>query len=156
MTAQTFKGFLLTRNWRDTRDGVELEFWFATEQGPLRAVVRGEHSVFFLSHAQLPRARELLGTETGVEIRDVALRDFHMEDVAALYFRSYRQARRWADEFHKQGLEPLEADINPVERYLMERFVAGSAVLQGEPQAARPPSGAGKSRDEEPASTALR
>ena len=134
MTAATFKGFLLTRNWRDTRDGIELEFWFATEQGPLRAVVRGEHSVFFLSNSQMPRARELLRTETGVDIRDVALRDFHMEDVTALYFRSYRQARRWADELLKQGLQPLEADINPVERYLMERFVAGSAVLQGEPQ----------------------
>ncbi len=136
MTAQTFKGFLLTRSWRDTRDGVELEFWFASEQGPLRAVVRGEHSVFFLAQSELARAREILGSEPGVEIREVALRDFHMEAVAGLYFTSYRQARRWADALRKQGLEPLEADINPADRFLMERFVAGAALLRGEPRPA--------------------
>ena len=53
MTAQTYEGFLLTRNWRDTGDGVELEFWFTTEQGPLCAVVRGERSVFFLGQDEL-------------------------------------------------------------------------------------------------------
>ena len=132
MTAQTFKGFLLTRNWRDTRDGVELEFWFASEQGPLRAVVRGEHSVFFLAQSELARAREMLGSEPGVEFREVALRNFHMEAVVGLYFTSYRQARRWADTLRNQGLEPLEADINPADRFLMERFVAGAALLRGE------------------------
>jgi len=132
LTAQTFKGFLLTRNWRDTRDGVELEFWFASEQGPLRAVVRGEHSVFFLAQSELARAREMLGSEPGVEFREVALRNFHMEAVVGLYFTSYRQARRWADTLRNQGLEPLEADINPADRFLMERFVAGAALLRGE------------------------
>jgi DNA polymerase-2 len=39
LTAQTFDGFLLTRNWRDTPDGIELEFWFSTGQGPLCALV---------------------------------------------------------------------------------------------------------------------
>jgi DNA polymerase-2 len=136
LTAQTFKGFLLTRNWRDTRDGVELEFWFASEQGPLRAVVRGEHSVFFLAQSELARAREILGSEPGVEVREVALRNFHMEAVAGLYFTSYRQARRWADALRNQGLEPLEADINPADRFLMERFVAGAALLRGEPRPA--------------------
>ncbi len=132
MTVQTYKGFLLTRNWRDTRQGIELEFWFTTGQGPLCAVVRGERSVFFLAEDELERAREILASESAVEIKPVKLRSFSLVPVVGLYFNSYRRARRWADELRDRGLEPLEADINPAERFLMERFVAGSAVLHGE------------------------
>ena len=117
MTAQTFPGFLLTRNWRDTRDGVELEFWFATDRGALCARVHGERSVFFLAEAELARARELLDGAPGVEIRSVALRNFDMAPVVAVYCHSYRQARRWADQLRERGLDPLEADINPADRF---------------------------------------
>lgn len=131
MTAQTLDGFLLTRNWRDAPDGIELEFWFSTAQGPLCALVRGEHSVFFLAESSLPRARVLLGDMAGMEIRSVKLRDFALSTVVGLYFRHYRQARQAADTLRAHGLDPLEADINPADRYLMERFVAGSARLHG-------------------------
>ena len=134
MTAQTFNGFLLTRNWRDTRDGVELEYWFSTGQGPLCVLVRGERSVFFLAEQEVERARVLLGTESGIEIKPVQLRNFALLPVVGLYFDSYRLARRWADTLRDAGLEPLEADINPADRFLMERFVAGSAALHGEPR----------------------
>lgn len=134
MTAQTFQGFLLSRNWRDTRDGVELEFWFSTGQGPLCAVIRGERSVFFLAEHDVADARRLLGAEPAVEIKPVKLRCFSMMPVAGVYFRSYRQARRCADELRSHGLDPLESDINPADRFLMERFVAGSAALYGTPR----------------------
>ena len=134
MTAQTYEGFLLTRNWRDTGDGVELEFWFTTEQGPLCAVVRGERSVFFLGQDELEQARALLGPASGAEIKSVNLRNFAMVPVVGIYFRSYRQGRRCADQLRDAGLNPLEADINPADRFLMERFVAGSAALHGEPR----------------------
>ena len=132
MTAQTFEGFLLTRNWRDTPGAIELEFWFSTAQGPLCAMVRGEQSVFFLVESELRQARELLSDVPGLEIKLVKLRSFSMAPVAGLYFRQHRQARRAADTLRAHGLEPLEADINPADRYLMERFVAGSALLHGE------------------------
>ncbi len=131
MTAQTLDGFLLTRNWRDAPEGIELEFWFSTAQGPLCALVRGEHSVFFLAESALPRAQVLLGDTAGLEIRPVKLRDFALSPVVGLYFRHYRQARKAADTLRAHGLDPLEADINPADRYLMERFVAGSARLHG-------------------------
>ena len=134
MTAQTFQGFLLTRNWRDTRDGVELEFWFSTESGPLCVRVRGERSVFFLAEGELAQAGELLHGAPGVEIKPVALRRFDMAPVVAVYSLSYRQGRRLADQLRERGLEPLEADINPADRFLMERFITGSAALHGEPR----------------------
>jgi DNA polymerase-2 len=134
LTIQTFEGFLLTRNWRDTRGGVELEYWFATDEGPLCALVRGERCVFFLEQHQLDRALDLLGAEPGVEVKPVELRSFALVPVAAVYCPSYRQARRLADALRGLGLDPLEADINPADRFLMERFVTGSAALQGEPR----------------------
>ena len=132
MTAQTCDGFLLTRNWRDTPGGVELEFWFAGAAGPLCVLVRGERSVFFLSRADLESARGVLSGFPGVEVKTLELRDFRMAPVAGLYFPGHRQARRCADALRAAGLEPLEADINPAERYLMERFIYGGARLHGE------------------------
>jgi DNA polymerase-2 len=132
LTVQTFEGFLLTRNWRDTQGGIELEYWFATDSGPLCALVRGERSVFFLEQRQLDAARGLLDAEAGVELKPVGLRSFSLLPVVAIYCPSYRQARRLADALRGLGLDPLEADINPADRFLMERFVMGSAALQGE------------------------
>ena len=132
MTAQTFDAFLLTRNWRDTPDGIELEFWFSSAQGPLCALVRGEQSVFFLAESELSSALTILGGFNSVDIKAVKLRNFSLQAVTGLYFRQHREARRAADALREGGLNPLEADINPAERYLMERFVAGSARLYGE------------------------
>jgi DNA polymerase-2 len=134
LTAQTFEGFLLTRNWRDTPAGVELEFWFSSAAGPLCVLVQGEPSVFFLAENELQRARELLGDTPGFEARPVQLRSFAMAPVVGCYYRHYRQARRDAEVLRTNGLDPLEADINPADRYLMERFVAGSARLHGTAQ----------------------
>ena len=134
MTVQTFEGFLLTRNWRDTRDGIELEYWFASDSGPLCALVRGERSVFFLEQGELEQARALLDAEPGLELKPVQLRSFRLAPVVGVYLPGHRQARRLADALASLGLNPLEADINPADRFLMERFVNGGAVLQGEPR----------------------
>jgi DNA polymerase-2 len=131
LTAQTFNGFLLTRNWRDARDGIELEFWFASDRGPLCALVRGERSVFFLEDHEAEQAADLLDV-AGLELKPVKLQSFGQRPVVAVYCRAYRQARRLADTLRERGLEPLEADINPADRYLMERFIAGAATLHGE------------------------
>ncbi len=132
LSTQTYNGFLLTRNWRDGPGGVELEFWFSTDQGPLCALVRGEQSVFFLADNELDRAQALIGENPGVEIRPLPLRSFSMAAVAGVYCRSYRHSRQLADRLRDAGLEPLEADINPADRFLMERFVTGGAQIQGE------------------------
>jgi uncharacterized ferritin-like protein (DUF455 family) len=45
-------GFLLTRHWRDTDAGVELDFWLATEDGPRRVRVPGQQAVAFIPAEQ--------------------------------------------------------------------------------------------------------
>ncbi len=131
MTAQTFEGFLLTRNWRDSTAGVELEFWFSTDRGPVCALITGQRSVFFLAASDSLRAQQLLMGTSGVEFKPVKLKNFALQPVVAVYFREHRQARRSADVLRAAGLDPLEADINPADRFLMERFIQGAARLRG-------------------------
>lgn len=119
-------GFVLTRNWRDTEAGVELEFWVSTDAGPHRLVVPGQEVLYFLPAAQAKRAGALLQAEFAFRVEELALRDFSMETVCAFYFRSQRQLRRARDVLQGAGFDPLEADINPADRFLMERFVQGS------------------------------
>lgn len=125
------EGFLLTRQWRDTAAGIELELWFASASGPLQVVISGERSVFFLAADAAEQHRGLLALNAGVEVAPVALRNFHLQPVVAVYSRSYRQSRQLADQLRARGAEPLEADINPADRFLMERFIAGGACVSG-------------------------
>jgi len=125
-------GFLLTRNWRDTEQGIELELWLSTDSGPRCLVVPGQQALFFLPRADLDRARELLDSRFNYRATDLDLRDFAQQPVAGLYFDSQRQLREARDLLVAQGLDPLEADINPTERFLMERFVTGSLEYRRE------------------------
>jgi DNA polymerase-2 len=124
MNQQT--GFILTRNWRDGDQGVELEFWLSTPSGPHRLVVTGQQAVFFLPGINDARAGELLADKYAYSVRELDLLDFHQHSVSAYYFPSQRQLRQARNELQAAGLSPLEADINPAERFLMERFVSGS------------------------------
>ncbi|TXS88998.1 DNA polymerase II [Parahaliea maris] len=126
------EGFLLTRDWGDTPRGLELEFWLATTGGPRRLLIRGERSVFFLEAEEAERARALLGGE-GVECRPLALRSFRMAAVVGVYCTAYRTARVLADQLREAGFDPLEADINPADRYLMERFIRGGVRVEFTP-----------------------
>ena len=84
LVTERIQGFLLTRQWRDADSGVELEYWFATADGPVCARVGGERSVFFLRSAELELARPVLAAERGVEQRELELRAFDLGPVVGL------------------------------------------------------------------------
>ena len=71
------QGFVLTRHWRDTPAGTQVEFWLATDQGPRHLRLPYQSSVAFVPAEQRERAQALLHGEPGVEWRPLALRDFH-------------------------------------------------------------------------------
>ncbi len=135
MTDIDREGSLLSRHARDTPEGVCLEFWFATSEGPLRVEIPGQESVFFLPAAQAEAAGTCLAAERGLQLRPLALRDFDLAPVVGLYCHGYRQARRCAGRLRDAGLTPLEADIHPADRYLMERFIRGAARVSGRAEA---------------------
>jgi DNA polymerase-2 len=124
-------GFILTRNWRDGEQGVELEFWLSTPQGPRRLLIPAQQALFFLPGVHTAAVRKVLGGNYRYSIRELDLLDFQQQSVSAYYFSSQRQMRQARDELRQGGLSPLEADINPAERFLMERFVSGSLAWEG-------------------------
>ncbi len=129
--SEQLTGFLLTRQWRDTPKGVVLELWFATEAGPVAAEIHGERCVFFLAEAQAKLHSGLFLLHPDVVVKPLGLRDFALQPVVGVYSPTYRQARALADQLLERGAQPLEADINPADRYLMERFIASGATLSG-------------------------
>jgi DNA polymerase-2 len=127
------RGFLLTRHWRDLDDGVELEFWLATEDGPRRVRVPGQSAVAFIPAEQREQAEFVLRGERGCELRELSLTDFHHRPVLGLYCRHYRKLLALEKRLRQHGVDVYEADVRPPERYLMERFISAPVVFAGTP-----------------------
>ena len=127
------QGFLLTRHWRDTDAGVEVEFWLATPQGARRVRLAPQPAIAFIPREQGDTARLLLQRERGAELRELDLCDFHHRPVLGLYCRQYRHLLRLEKRLREHGVDVYEADVRPPERYLMERFITAPVSFAGTP-----------------------
>ncbi|SAL12052.1 DNA polymerase II [Caballeronia telluris] len=130
---QAQQGFLLTRHWRDTSAGTEVEFWLATDHGPRRIRLAPQPSVAFVPAVQRERAEGIIGGARGVELRPLPLVDFQHRPVLGLYCQQYRQLSALDKALRDGGVQVYEADIRPPERYLMERFITAPVWFSGEP-----------------------
>jgi len=126
------KAFLLTRQSYDTNNGVQLEFWFKTESGPAKVVIGGQQVLFFIKQDDLAEAGPLLQRFTGVEIKSLDLKNFENEALAGIYFKSQQQFYRARDLLTESGVNCLEADIRPAERFLTERFLTGPVCIHSD------------------------
>jgi DNA polymerase II len=129
---QQQQGFLLTRHWRDTPAGTEVDFWLATESGPQHVRLPPQTSVAFIPAEQRQQAEWVLRNERQAELRPLALTDFRQRPVLGLYCRQYRQLLKLEKLLKDFGVDVYEADIRPPERYLMERFITAPVVFGGE------------------------
>jgi DNA polymerase-2 len=127
------QGFLLTRHWRDTPAGTEVEFWLATDSGPQRLRLAPQTSVAFIPAEQRQRAELLLREERHIELKPLPLQDFHSRPVIGLYCRQHRQLIKLEKLLKEGGVNVFEADIRPPERYLMERFITAPVWFNGQP-----------------------
>ncbi|WP_371924532.1 DNA polymerase II [Pseudomonas sp. FSL R10-0765] len=127
-------GFVLTRHWRDTPSGVEVEFWLATDEGPQHVRLPVQTSVAFVPQAQRAQVEALVQDERNIELRELALRDFHSRPVLGLYSQQHGQLIDIAQRLRRAGVEVFEADIRPPERYLMERFITAPVSFSGQTQ----------------------
>ncbi|WP_110876395.1 DNA polymerase II [Franconibacter helveticus] len=130
------QGFILTRHWRDSTQGTEVEFWLATDDGPLKVRLPPQESVAFIPESQRPQAQRLLANESDARLAPLTLKDFHRQPVCGLYCRSHRQLMRLEKLLRENGVTLYEADVRPPERFLMERFITAPVWVSGEPQGA--------------------
>ena len=129
------QGFVLTRHWRDTPAGTEVEFWLATDAGPRRVRLPHQPSVAFIPAEQREAAERLLHDEKNVELRPLALLDFDHRPVLGLYCQQHGQLMRLETALTRAGVDVFEADVRPPERYLMERFITAPVLFSGTPDA---------------------
>ena len=124
--------FLLSRHWRDTRDGLLLTLWAASPRGPVRVRLRGERAVCFVERtADL----DVATLAADAERRPLELRTLTgAMPVDALYFRRQRDLQDARAALRSRGIRCHESDLKPVERYLMERFVNAGFELHGDPR----------------------
>ncbi len=117
------EGFILTRQWRDGRDGIQFEFWLATPEGPVYVVVTGQEPLFFVERTAegAPEARR----------ESLELKNFAGRLVDGLYFKGERALREARDRLNAKGVASYESDVKPEDRYLMERFIRGGCAIEG-------------------------
>ncbi|UVL38642.1 DNA polymerase II [Pseudomonas sp. B21-040] len=129
------QGFVLTRHWRDTPAGTEVEFWLATDSGPRRIRLPHQPSVGFIAAQQREQAEAVLHGEKNVELKPLALLDFEHRPVLGLYCQQHGQLMRLETALRKAGVEMFEGDVRPPERYMMERFITAPVIFGGTPDA---------------------
>src|SRR5450830_838068 len=135
---QQQSGFILTRHWRDTAAGTEVDFWLATDDGPRHVRLAPQPSVAFVPTEQREAAELLMRGESGAELRPLALHDFQHRPALGLYCRHYRQLQKLEKRLRQHGIDVYEADVRPQERYLMERFITAPVWFGGQPSADGP------------------
>ena len=131
---QLQQGFLLTRHWRDTAAGTEVDFWLATDNGPRQVRLAPHPSVAFIPAEQREQAELVLRDEKSCELRPLSLSDFHHRPVVGLYCTQYRQLLKLAKRLREYGIDVYESDVRPPERYLMERFITAPVWFNGHGQ----------------------
>ncbi|ABM03634.1 DNA damage-inducible DNA polymerase II [Psychromonas ingrahamii 37] len=127
-------GLILTRRQHETPQGVELELWLATKEGPCRVFLPAQRYVFLIHQQQLVKAQALWSAVhlTPNEIRPLSLTSFNGLSVSAIYCLNNKMFRQLQDILTTASIPIFEADIKVCDRYLMERFIYGTVSVQGE------------------------
>jgi DNA polymerase II len=128
--SQLQHGFLLTRHWRDTPAGVEVDFWLATDDGPRKVRIASQTPVAFIRAEDRAIAEPIIAASRDAQLRELPLKDFRQKPVLGLYCPQYRQLLALEKTLRSAGVNVFEADIRPHERYLMERFITAPVAFE--------------------------
>ncbi|MBX3224205.1 MAG: hypothetical protein KF795_27060, partial [Labilithrix sp.] len=121
-TARQVEAFLLSREWRDADDGVEIVLWARAKEAPVRVRLRRQEAVMFVPRTAVTRDGRRVPR---------ALATMEGDPVDALYFRRQRDLVEERTRLRELGELTLESDVKPSDRYVMERFVTGALRVEG-------------------------
>ncbi len=120
------RGFLLTRHWQDTPQGIRLDFWISTQQGVVEVSIHQQKSIFFIETASAARVNSAIHGLGKIQIKPLELKTLQGNPVSGVYFNAQQQLYRARDLLKQHGIACYESDIRPVDRYLSERFITAS------------------------------
>lgn len=135
---ETQTGFLLTRSTVSRYGRTELEYWLASELGPVLLTISDQRPLFFIEQEHAFKAEISLkglgrdSSRNDYEVKPLALKTFNETPVSAIYTATSRDSYHVQDYLKRSGVEILEADIRAHDRYLMERFAYGSIAFVDE------------------------
>ncbi|MBX3188916.1 MAG: DNA polymerase II [Labilithrix sp.] len=116
------EAFLLSREWRDADDGVEIVLWGRAPEGPVRVRLTRQEPVLFVPRHVVTRAGRRV---------ERPLTTMQGDPVDAVYFRSQRALVEERERLHEAMSVALESDVKPSDRFVMERFVTGAMRVEG-------------------------
>ncbi len=129
------QGFILSRRHFERNKKTYLEFWLATDDGPAKLVTDAQQSILFVAQTDTESALHLCAREKlNVQCKPLELKTFQQKRVSAVYFQSVAEFYRARDVLKVAGIICYEDDIRLTERYLMERYIYGSASFIGTPR----------------------
>ena len=131
------KGFVLSRHSQDTDKGINLNYWLATENGPVCLRQTQQEAVCFLPLSQQGQAQKLMQSmalpDTIWRFQSLGLKTFQHEPAVALYMSNHKFFQQVCGLLSEANISLMEQDIQPQERYLMERFISASLVSDAPP-----------------------
>lgn len=94
-----------------------MEFWLATDEGPQHVRLPVQTSVAFVPQAGDAQVEALVQDERNIELRELALRDFHSRPVLGLYSQQHGQLIDIAQRLRRAGVEvfgPIFGHLNAI------------------------------------------
>ncbi len=131
MSSTKLKGFILTRRWRDAPLGTEIEYWLATDDGPVKVLLTAQAPVAFVETRFRAVVDAQLVAMPGLQLRALELKTFQQGPVVGVYAKHFRQLGQLARKLQLHNIPLLEADVRPHDRYLMERFITAGVQVEG-------------------------
>ncbi|MFT5840805.1 MAG: DNA polymerase-2, partial [Flavobacteriales bacterium] len=128
----SLEGFILTARNIERHGKTYIECWFVTENGAVKAISNAQQGLFFIHQYDQVKATCLL-TKNGIEhsYTHLALKTFEQQPVGGVYFDRNHALFKAKTLLKQHNISCFEDDIRLTERYLMERFVYGSAIFTG-------------------------
>ena len=131
------KGFVLSRHSHDTPKGIQLTYWLATDDGPVCLRQKQQEVVCFLPKSQQHQAQSLvekMGLDPAIwRFQSLPLKTFQNEPAVALYMLNHKVFLHVCGVLVDANISLMEQDIQPQERYLMERFISAGLVVDVPP-----------------------
>ena len=124
-------GFIINGYYAEERGRPSLVLWLRTKEAPVKAVISDPQLVFFIARDV---SSDKLAGIAKFERKVLPLKDMGFRDVDGLYFKSHKDLLDAKDHLQGLGVRTYEADIRPLERYLMERFIHAQVEVAGEAQ----------------------
>ncbi|MBS4032926.1 MAG: DNA polymerase II [Ignavibacterium sp.] len=120
--------FLLTGDWFDYQGRNILRFFGTSDElGSTDIIINNNKPVFFVE-----RSAMLTGLKQNFLRKEVDMKTFSGSSVDALYFNTIKDLRQTADDLKEIGITTYESDVDPVRRFLMERFINAQMKVTGE------------------------